>query len=724
MSYKAYESLINLELMWQMKDMITRISGVKSFGFNQRKPFFKRKAVQESMESQFGFRYPGEVLERYQERCGDTAQNLRALAVAVADEKEFLEDCMFIGNQKTAFIRRIRENAKDDIYLQVALYVLTEGKTEKERLAAELKKYKPKDSLEYCFFRSALSDLLPVCEADMHDFVNFLGEGRTMEAYGNGKIFLWAVEYAESVLKRGCKKIPGVVKSLMRLPFHQVKEGSVYWEDLRKAGYSCQEILYLNMKLPFLAESDDALEKDSIVTERIVAYACQEILNADHVESPVLYQEIASFLFLYEQFAIRLEGYKGLHELLRDRVQIRDVALFLDFYKRKGDRTICEEWLRVDLSDKRWDKLASSMPREEYTELFEMCFLYCEADNGKKWMETYERLCGESYLHRIWTEGEYHYYTDKVFRKLAKEGVIDLSSHIICYAEDLKKLEKKAVEEKWNGMLQYISKAVKEMDCYEVFRFWDTYDQLFGMEALRTFTERESLVSSAVGFRCDCYNQRYYSKGDRFWVELDFLSEDEQRKMFSWACDEIYMHSPENYNVFLLNFLEKKGMDLLSKEQCRDLADMLIKTVDPNSYVVGLIRNKFYEKEELEIFAEQERIRKVEEEKRRVEEYKKRWREDLLKGMDASTGGYSLGLLAENYNSYISAAGYHEVAYSCIHDEMEKGNHKIEHNRIGDLLHAMGTIVEHGAAGWEDVCRLINRLEVVKDEPGKNKEKN
>ena len=115
MGYKAYEKLINLGLMWQMKDMIAKATGVKPLGVSLRKPLFKRRNVLESMESKFGFRYPGEVLERYHERCGDTVQNLRTLAIAVADEKEYLEDCMFIGNQKAAFIRKIRENAREDI---------------------------------------------------------------------------------------------------------------------------------------------------------------------------------------------------------------------------------------------------------------------------------------------------------------------------------------------------------------------------------------------------------------------------------------------------------------------------------------------------------------------------------------------------------------------------------------------------------------------------------
>ena len=114
MGYKVYENVINMELMWQMRQMIAEAAGTQLVEPRCRKTLFKRRAVQESMESKFGFRYPGEVLERCHERCGDTMQNLRALAIALADEKEFLKDNMFIGSQKAGFIGRIRRNAEKD----------------------------------------------------------------------------------------------------------------------------------------------------------------------------------------------------------------------------------------------------------------------------------------------------------------------------------------------------------------------------------------------------------------------------------------------------------------------------------------------------------------------------------------------------------------------------------------------------------------------------------
>lgn len=721
MGFKAYETIINMELMWQMRGMIAEAAGRELCADYGRQTLFRRRRAEESMESKFGFRYPGEVLERYHERCGDAVQNLRALAIAVADEKVLLNDNMFIGNQKAAFIRKIRRDAGDDIYLQAALYILADGKEEKQKLAIRLKQHKAKDSQEYFFLRSVLGNLNPAEEDEMQEFFLFLDKGRTIEAYGNEGIFSWALEFAESMPDSGCKRKAGVVKSLATMQFHQVKKGSVYWEELCRAGYSVQEILYLNIELPSLVKEDVALTKDSIISERIAAQACEEILNADHVENPILYGEVLRLLHLYNNFSIKLEGYRSLSELLKYKVSIRDVDMFLDFYRRKDKRDICIEWFRVDLSDDRYDRLASLMSIEEYTGLFENCFLSCaeRRGNSRAWLEKYESLCGEDYVSRFWTEDGDR--GNMIFNNLVDEGVLDMVGYITEYAEDIKKYGKKEADDRWNGMLKHMAEKAKKMSCHAVFRFWEVYDQMFGLEALREYTGHESLVSSVIGFDRYQYNRSYYNSSKSFWL-LDFLTAEEQRKMFCWACDEIYLHSPNNYNEFLLEFLKKKGAELLPKEQGRELAEALIKTLRPARYVVDMLHNNFYEKEEIERFAEQERIREAEEEKQRVEEQKRQWIQSLSVRTDDDSGKSPLGVLAENCNVYKSQKEYYEVVYACILGEIRKGNCKIERSMLGDLLQVMGTIAEADVARWEDISGMIGRLEVVDDKHGSHNE--
>ena len=110
-----------------------------------------------------------------------------------------------------------------------------------------------------------------------------------------------------------------------------------------------------------------------------------------------------------------------------------------------------------------------------------------------------------------------------------------------------------------------------------------------------------------------------------------------------------------------------------------------------------------------------------EEEERRIEKKKKEWRQDLYKGTDTGTGRSRLGIIAENFNIFISGKIYSEIAYSCILEEINQGNSKIECSRLRDLLEVMGSLVENGVYGWDNICGLINRLEVEDDRPEKNK---
>lgn len=131
MGFKAYQDVINLPLLWQMKDLIARVANEKKKDQSWEKTLFGVNKQLE-MEEAYQLRYPGEVLERYKERCGDTPENMRALAIALAESRCFLEANMFIGNQKQAFIRKIRSLAETDIYLCGVLYVLTEKRLKKK----------------------------------------------------------------------------------------------------------------------------------------------------------------------------------------------------------------------------------------------------------------------------------------------------------------------------------------------------------------------------------------------------------------------------------------------------------------------------------------------------------------------------------------------------------------------------------------------------------------
>lgn len=263
MDFQAYQNIICLPLLWQMKDLIVRVANETKQNHNRMRSLFGERK-QQTMEEAYQFRYPGEVLERYKDRCGDTRDNMRALAIALAESKEILEADMFIGNQKEAFINSIRMAKETDVYLCGALYRLTDRKTEKEQLKEKLLQYVAETTQEYVYLQSVFFLENTDYEADMKKWNHFLGNGRTIKAYGNESVYAWFLNHFMWQIQQYRKKGAEILKALMQLPIHQVRYGNMYWNRLLAVGYSIQEICFLNMNLPFLSIHTERISKDSI----------------------------------------------------------------------------------------------------------------------------------------------------------------------------------------------------------------------------------------------------------------------------------------------------------------------------------------------------------------------------------------------------------------------------------------------------------------------------
>src|SRR5699024_11626106 len=57
----------------------------------------------------YSLRYPGEVLERFEEKLGTDIRILRALALALGYTRRCQADTMFVGNQRNDFIQKLRK---------------------------------------------------------------------------------------------------------------------------------------------------------------------------------------------------------------------------------------------------------------------------------------------------------------------------------------------------------------------------------------------------------------------------------------------------------------------------------------------------------------------------------------------------------------------------------------------------------------------------------------
>lgn len=100
---------------------------------------------------QYGLNYPGEVLERYEERCGGGERQMRAIMLALAEGKNLLEGFMFVGRQLEQFLQKVRQRAEEDFYLSCALVLFSDKEAEKERLRSRIYRYSFRDTAEAIF---------------------------------------------------------------------------------------------------------------------------------------------------------------------------------------------------------------------------------------------------------------------------------------------------------------------------------------------------------------------------------------------------------------------------------------------------------------------------------------------------------------------------------------------------------------------------------------------
>ena len=128
---KFYEDVFDVELFCQMVDLICRLSehAQKERLYGElENSLLLFKTPEQGMEEAYGLRYPGEVLERLDERETVTEKQLRALGLALAETKEFQNDGMFIGKQEPSFWKRMKRTLKKNDLYWLGIQYMMEGR--------------------------------------------------------------------------------------------------------------------------------------------------------------------------------------------------------------------------------------------------------------------------------------------------------------------------------------------------------------------------------------------------------------------------------------------------------------------------------------------------------------------------------------------------------------------------------------------------------------------
>ena len=216
---KFYENVVDVELYCQMVDLIYRLSEHTNkeqlYRWMENSALFFRKPNQE-MEDAYGLRYPGEVLERLDEKETVTERQLRALGLALAETKKVQNDGMFIGKQQPSFWKRMKRTLKkNDLFWLGIQYLAEDGSRE---LYEKLLDFPVQSVEEQIFILSLLPDDHVVWEKVKGTLNLLLGKERKCSVYTHSELYAWLVTRYHERVKGYQKKDIMVLKYLLRLP--------------------------------------------------------------------------------------------------------------------------------------------------------------------------------------------------------------------------------------------------------------------------------------------------------------------------------------------------------------------------------------------------------------------------------------------------------------------------------------------------------------------------
>lgn len=710
----VFADRIEVPLLKYMKALIIHGADEKKVSTKKQcKSFFKAGNLAVETDVQYDFKYPGEVLERYEEHCGGGIEQVRALGLALAETKMLLEDAMFVGTQYSDFLRMIRRQAKKDFYLLCILYLLTENMDEEEKLYHQIVEHQYEESGEALFAVFTLQDRPHAWFFSKKLLARFLGMERTMKAYGNCGVFGWVFEvYGREIRQCREKNIRGL-KALLELGYKYVKEGTALWNTLKNMGYSSQEIIYLNLTLPNILSGYDTLRTKYITMERMTVASLEILLNSKDVEDSLIYELCDELIRQYQTYEIRLEGKRGILQSLADKVHIQNPGLYRYLYENTRDAELPDEWFYKDFSDKRWCMITEWMSSDEFTVLFGKSLCDLEPKEIDCWLDNYRTYSGSQYEDLFWRSETIDVL--EVFRFLVKIGKENLVAYLDQYEADRKSMDEKELQDKWKVMKVNLKYLVKDLKSHEAYLFWEAFDDYYGIQALDSFFSCQHMVLAAV-------NIEWYSHMNCYRNRLDFkeniLSYQEQERLFSWVEQMVYKEIPDSYDIFLYHFLMQDNAQKISPEGSVALFHMIKDDIEE------CLRNKLYYKyysaSEWECYQKRVSEQKEKERKQMIERKAQMCRGKINSDIQSAQKSSEIYEILWKYlNSFGSSEVEIQVCLEFLEQYIKSGN-RMNKKQAGNIADRVVTIFRFGDIEWSRVKEIIGRMEVIAGECGED----
>lgn len=711
MELTSLEQYVDISLLMQMKLLIYSLSDEnRQFMEKQKNSLFGQDFPPNSIQEQYGLSYPGEVLERYEERCGGGKRQMRAIMLALADGKSLLEDSMFVGRQLEQFLRKVRLIADEDFYLSCALFLFADKEEEKERLRSKLYCYPFRETPEAVLAIYVLQDEPGIWEFAKDLAVLFFGAKRTIKVYGNRRLYEWFMEKFYLDIRKYRKSDANLLKSLLELSCKHVKEESISWNRLLKTGYTEQEILCLNMLLPDGARLPGVLDRNSITMERMVLAGVKMLLNSEHLDNICLMILCKELIARYMRYKICLEGKKGILESLSQEVTIKNQDVYQYLYQNKDEMRIPKEWFYVDFGDENWCSITAWMDLDEFECIFGRSLIYRPKPDIGQWLQNFQKSTDKSYMDLFWAKNTYE--VSQTFRLFIMENKCDVVTLFQQYVVDKKALPEKEMEDKWKMMKANIVDAMRKLDHHEVYRFWEAFDQEYGICELSSFMGRDRIILDDVVVEDSHYYQSDYIQKLDF--KEQFLSIDEQRKLFQWVEQTLYRERPGQYENFLYTFLEDGSAERLFPEQCKELFLELKDTMNDRFRQQRLCKH-YYTDEEWEAYQDEERRRDEEKKQKEKQEALSRCEEDIKQALLTASDHYeACDILSKRLLELRWRADEFSVCLNMFKEQI-KICAKIEKKAAGKIVESIIDEFRSNKLDWSEVQEIISKMEVVKD---------
>lgn len=618
-AYSAYQKVIDLTLYHAFAELIVQMAQDDEVRILYRqqevRQIWQRDQNVSGYFETYSLRYPGEVLERFEEKLGTDMRILRALALALGYTRQCQADTMFVGNQRNDFIQKLRRTAGTDVYLQGALYLLeTDAPQRRARLdALAAREYARTE--EALFVLSLFDDPEAGYQAMRPQLTRLFGPDRTLSLEWDFGVLEWFIRFYAEEAKRYRGKTDLVVRTLLKLPYMNMKPDSREFSILLTAGYSMEEITLANSLAVWADRIPGRLLSKGITAEKIAAACVRMLLNCPDGQPEEIYAYIGWLFLVYQKFEVKYEGYQDLWAAIQ--MGLAPTAPRTILWMNK---TVKRQFsYRFDVFNPRYDILASGLSKGEYAELFTEQMLRSRAAIPlRRWLTRYQALTGVEYIEYF---NKRHWLTLRSFVLLVERKEIDLWQFFEQHKGDGARAHP----------LELLEEYALKISSWRCFRF---AQKLFSQY---TFSQLQEIFGDNFYFHQKFVKKEsYYNKKvQSFSMVRPFLTAEQHRQLYDWIDASLFQTEPEYYDSFVLCALKAPVIQrIYDKPLLASVLRQLLTHDACGGYEVNQLKERFYSKEEME--ADRKATAEQEE-----QEKERQWQQQVMKCQEKLASCYN-----------------------------------------------------------------------------------